>query len=440
MRYGLSKALPRRASLGIAAGVLAAGAFTGAALAGKTVNGPFSFDPIPASADLAAWDPAAPFVIPAGFSQYIVSDESALDIYQVPAVTGNGADWHDMNSVNETGKFAGRYLYRTHEVRGANGGAMGGVVSVVDLQTGETRILVGPDLAQPYQALDGIRWTPWGTLLFAEEVTGGRILEVIIDQNDPMSALEVIDRPAVGRLAHEGIDVGPDGAVYVVDEFRGQREGYGGGIYKFVPDRYGDLSSGNLYALKVTGPDGTGQGEWVGPIDPLNARQAGTDAGATGWNRPEDIEIIGQTLYVAVTEGRYEGGAQVYDGRVLAINLNSLKVTDFVKPGVNVPVEIGSPGAANYQTGFDNPDNLAEAPNGDLVIVEDNVPSDIWWAGKDLDGDGAADEVHLFASLADPGAEATGIYFGKDPQTLFVNIQHSALPDNDGTWAITSRK
>jgi uncharacterized protein len=89
--------------------------------------------------------------------------------------------------------------------------------------------------------------------------------------------------------------------------------------------------------------------------------------------------------------------------------------------------------------GLDNPDNLAEAPNGDLVIVEDNVPSDIWFAGKDLDGDGAADAVHLFASLSDPGAEGTGIYFGKGPKTLYVNVQHSAAPDGDGTWAITKR-
>jgi hypothetical protein len=440
MRNGLSKALSRRPGLAIAAGVLAAGAFTGAALAGKTVNGPFSFDPIPASADLSTWDPSAPFVIPTGFSQYIVSNESDLNIYQIPAVTGNGADWPDMNTVNETGKQAGRYLYRTHEVRGSNGGTLGGVLSVVDLETGETRILVGPDPVRPYQALDGIRWTPWGTILFAEEVTGGRLLEVVLDTHDPMTAVAVIDRPAVGRLAHEGLDVGPDGAVYVIDEFRGQRDGFGGGIYKFVPDRYGDLSSGKLYALKVTGPDGTGQGEWVGPIDPLNARQAGTNAGGTGWNRPEDIEIIGNTLYVAVTEGRYEGGVELYDGRVLAINLKSLKVTDFVKPGVNVPVEVGSPGSPTYRTGFDNPDNLAESPNGDLVIVEDNVPSDMWWAGKDLDGDGAADEVHLFASLGDPGAEGTGIYFGKDPKTMFVNVQHSAAPDGDATWAITNRK
>jgi secreted PhoX family phosphatase len=332
-----------------------------------------------------------------------------------------------MNTVNETGFQAGRYLYRTHEVRGV---PEGGAVSVVDLETGETKILAQDP---SYDALDGIRWTPWGTILFAEEIPGGRLLEIVLDPQDPMKALDVIDRPEVGRLAHEGIDVGPDGAVYVVDEFRGQREGFGGGIYKFVPDRRGDLSSGDLFALKVDGPGGIGQGEWVGPIDPANARVDGTAHGATGWNRPEDIEIIGDTLYVAVTEGTYAGGVQLFDGWVLAIDLSSLEVTAFVKPGVNVAVETSS------ATGFDNPDNLAESPDGDLIIVEDNIPSDIWFASKDLDNDGAADGVHLFASLSDPSAEGTGIYFGKDPHTMFVNVQHSANPDGDGTWAITNK-
>ena len=54
-----------------------------------------------------------------------------------------------------------------------------------------------------------------------------------------------------------------------------------------------------------------------------------------------------------------------------------------------------------------------------------------------LDNDGAADGVWLFGSLSDPGAEGTGIYFGKDPQTLFVNVQHSAADDGDATWAIS---
>jgi secreted PhoX family phosphatase len=115
-----------------------------------------------------------------------------------------------------------------------------------------------------------------------------------------------------------------------------------------------------------------------------------------------------------------------------------MKVTNFVKPGVNVPVEIGKPGEAGHQTGFDSVDNLAEAPNGDLVMIEDNNPSDIWFASQVTNEYGASRYVALFASLTDPGAEGTGIYFSPvNRNTLYVNIQHSAAEDGDGTWAIS---
>ncbi len=406
-------------------------------------NGHFNFKPLDESANSADWNPAAPWKLPEGYTQYIVSDETALNIYD-----GGRDDWHDMNTVNETGPQAGRFMYRTHELRYPSNQPVGGAVSVVDLKSGETKLLASDP---SYDALDGIRWTAWGTVLFAEEKDGGRLLEIVLDPNNLMQASAVIDRPAVGRLAHEGIDVDSDGNVYVVDEHRGRSQGCnsvtpcGGGIYKFVPDTYGDLSSGSLYVLGIksaTNRDNTGQGEWLGPIDPLNAREAGTAAGGVSYQRPEDLEIIGDTLYVAITEGpRDEYNREYYDGRVIAINLKSMQVTNFVKAGVNVAVEIGVPGQEGHQTGFDNVDNLAESPDGRLVMVEDNVPSDIWFASARTDNFGYAKEVELFASLTDPQAEGTGIYFSPlDPKTLYVNVQHSATEDGDATWAITRNR
>ncbi|MCB1877150.1 MAG: DUF839 domain-containing protein [Chromatiales bacterium] len=385
--------------------------------------GGFNFKPINGSAAEEMWTGEAPWKIPQGFSQSIVKDETDLNIYD-----GGRDDWHDMNTVNETGKKTGRFMYTTHEVRGE---PEGGAVSAHSFKTGETVVLAQDP---GYDAVDGILWTPWGTLLFAEEKTGGRLFE--IELNADMMSGTVHDRPAVGRIAHEGIGVDAEGNIYVVDEFRGQREGYGGGVYKFVPNSHGDLSSGDLYVLATSEQDGTGQGVWLGPINPADARNSGTDFGGHGYNRPEDVQVIGNTLYVAVTEGIYVNGSQTFDGRVIAVNLATMMVTDFVKPGVNVPVEIGRPGDANFQTGFDNPDNLAKSPDRRLVIVEDNVPSDIWFA-EDTDGDGVADSVELFASLSDYGAEGTGIYFNpKKSNTLYVNIQHSKEEDGDGTWAI----
>ncbi len=393
----------------------------------------FEFEALDASADSASWNPAAPWKLPKGFRQYIVSDESDLNIYD------NGRDdWHDMNTVNESGRKAGRFLYRTHEVRGE---PEGGAVTVVDLKKGTTEILAQDP---SWTALDGIRWTPWNTLVFAEETAGGRFFEFVFDKRSLTSGV-AYERPAVGLLAHEGIDIDASGAIYVVDEHRGQSSGCGdikpcgGGVYKFVPTHYGDLSEGDLYVLKAHGEDGTGQAEWVGPIDAANARISGTEFGGTSYQRPEDLEIIGNTLFVAITEGsRDEFGEQKYDGRVIAIDLDSMRVRDYVKPGVNVPVEIGRPGDAVFQTGFDNPDNLAETPDGKLVIVEDNVPSDIWIVTEEEDG--VAEKVELFASLSDPKAEGTGIYFGKNPRIMFVNVQHSAADDGDATWAIRKMK
>ena len=427
----------------LASAITAALAFSVSAHADH-INNSFNFKPIKKSANAADWNASAPWKLPEGFTQTVVSDESDLNIYP----QGRN-DWHDMNVVNETGPSAGRYLYRTHEVRLGSDpviDAIGGSVSVTDLETGNTQLLA-QDLG--FTALDGIRWTPWGTVLFAEETEGGRLFEIVLNE-DMMSAAEIIDRPYVGRLAHEGIDLDTDGNVYVVDEHRGRTSGCdlgqpcGGGIYKFVPHTYGDLSSGDLYVLGITSNsrrDNTGQGEWLGPIDAFDARRAGTMAGGVSYQRPEDLEIIDGKLYVAITEGpRDEYGKEYYEGRVIAIDLETMQVTNFVKAGVNVPVEIGKPGEEGHQTGFDSVDNLAEAPNGDLIMIEDNSPSDIWFASTKTDEFGVSRGVDLFASLTDPGAEGTGIYFSPlDDKTLYVNVQHSAAEDGDATWAITRK-
>ncbi|MCG7899717.1 MAG: hypothetical protein JAY85_14845, partial [Candidatus Thiodiazotropha weberae] len=305
----------------------------------------YNFKPLDESARWTDWNPASPWKLPRGYTQWIVAGERQLNIYD----KGRN-DWHDMNTVNETGPRHGRFLYRTHEVQLPESLPEGGSVSVVDLKTGEATLLVQDP---SYNSLDGIRWTPWGTLLFAEEIESGRLFEIILD-DDLVTARDVIDRPAVGRLAHEGIELDRAGNLYLVDEYRGRTFGCngvlpcGGGIYKFIPDVAGDLSSGKLYSLKVTGADGVGQGEWVGPIDPETARISGRQAGGQSYQRPEDLEVIGDTLYVAITEGPRDTAVvqtsgqlvfteELYEGRVIAIDLKSMQVSNFVKPGINVP-------------------------------------------------------------------------------------------------------
>ena len=187
-------------------------------------KGYFKFKSLTESANSADWDTSAPWKLPKGFTQKVISDETDLNIYDA----GLGCDdWHDMNVVNETGENAGRYMYRTHEVRldTTPDNACeelileeGGSVSVVDLKTGESKLLAQDP---SWNALDGIRWTPWGTVVFAEETTGGRFFEAVLNE-DMMSVADVIARPAVGLLALEVIDFEVQGNLYVVDELRGR--------------------------------------------------------------------------------------------------------------------------------------------------------------------------------------------------------------------------
>ena len=390
------------------------------------------FDPIAGSAFCNVVAPPAtlegfasyqPFILPEGYASRVVTTERDPGLFNL----GKGVDNFDMLTLNETGPQAGRFLYRTHEV-GSNGS-----LSVTDLVTGETRIVAN---ASHYEALDGIVWTPWHTVLFAEErivatfrdpavpnAVGGLVYEY-----DPATGVSR-PLPALGARSHEGLRFDQHGNLYGISESTPGNPGQSGALYKFVPDVKGDLTSGQLYALKVLdGASKTGPAVWV-PLD-RDAVKVNSDAealrvGATGWARPEDIEISTST-------GSNRGGPNVMfvatttDDLVLRIELrgDEAYVTDFVREGVNV-------------SGLASPDNLALDAHGNLFITEDNGPGDIWVAVAKGGGEQVASEVVRFASLTDCAAEPTGIYFDRGGKTLFVNVQHAGgALRNDLTLAI----
>ena len=397
---------------------------------------PLEFTPLTASAPCVAGgtgsDPnEQPFVLPAGFTQTVLAREG----------DGGTTDNWDMNTLNETGPQAGRFLYRTHET------LTNGQLSVTDLETGMTSVLV--DRAD-WNRMDGIVWTPWRTLLVAEEMRPERLPSTpdpdfpeaqagLVYEVDPLTG-DVDVRPALGAKAHEGMRFDPQGNVYGISETAPTtrvgtppRDAPGGYIFKFVPDKRGDLSSGQLYALKIVNDlgDRTGDAIWV-PLDralvQIDADVAATGAGATGYARPEDVEIATSTgsnrgganvLYVAVTD----------ESRVLRVDLRESEggsqhltafVSDYVRPGVNAP------------TDFSNPDNLALDNNGNLYITEDTATPpgmDIWVAVPATGRNLAAQSTVRFASLTDCDAEPSGIYFDRSGRTLFVNVLHRGGPD-----------
>lgn len=391
-----------------------------------------TFEPLKKSVKIGSLAEERPFALPSGFDQQVIIDESLLDIYP------GRADMPDMISVNETGIDSGRYLFRTHEVRpkGFNAVAKfkqagGGAISVYDFKSASIKVLAQrPD----WEVLDGLLWTPWGTLLFGEEVVNaeipdpqfpksksGFVYELEFAKDDPSVMRQVHTRALLGSLSHEGIEVDRQGNVYVIDEYKK------GSIYKFVPKTYGDLSQGQLYVLRIdanAADNGTGKATWQA-LDMreavMSARQAAAAVNATEYGRPEDLEIIGDILYVAITS----------EYRVLSITLSGAPVVrEFVKAGVNVPKE------TLMRSGFEHPDNLANDAEGNLWIIEDNKPSDVWVAKSDSNDDGYADSVDRFASLSAKGAEATGLYFPKHKRQFYINVQHTDSA-NDKTIAIS---
>ncbi|MDB4883725.1 MAG: hypothetical protein JWL95_2491 [Gemmatimonadetes bacterium] len=404
-----------------------------ASKSGVTTNG-FQFAGLASSAVCTVGGSAVqPLVLPAGFQQTVLASEPSF------------ADVPDMNTQNENGHSIGRYLYRVHEV-GSNGS-----LSVTDLSTGVTRTIAQ---RADWEALDPTVWTPWGTLLFGEETNNagfrdpsypqavaGLVYEVIFDSADPAIVKQVIARPAIGSKSHEGMRFDSQGNLYSISE---RTPGY---IFKFVPDKKGDLSSGQSYALKITQSTGdrTGAAEWI-PLDraavQVDASAEADRVQATGYGRPEDVEIAPSSgnghgsntvMYVAITS----------EHRVLAIELREPKggsATAFVSEFVSR--------ATNATTEFEMPDNLALDRSGNLYIAEDpggNFSSgkrkgdDIWVAAPSHGGPQAASpSVTRFATLTDCEAEPTGIYFDLTSDRLFVNVQHRGGDLLDKTMGITA--
>lgn len=454
-----------------------------------------SFTPFEDFAPLATSSPcvgapagreADPFVVPRGYEQTVFAEENAAL-----------EDLWDMHTQNEHGVDAGRYVYRTHEVGGQAPGAprvtgAGGGLSVTDLTNGATRMLVERN---DFERFDGIVFTPWGTLLAAEEVItasfpdptvpqarGGLVYEFFLDKDDP-SRLDpsreritpgdgttdtvrdgVRARPAVGARSHEGMRFDRRGNLYGIAESRGQREANrSGGVFRFVPDRKGDLSRGQLSALQ-TDDRRYGAGRWVVLDRTASQIDSDTEAerkGANEYDRPEDVETGestgrdrnngGQTLYVAITEGPENG--------VMAIDLR--------RQGSPYAYPYAGPAAGNAQNpDFRSADNLALDRDGNLAITEDpggeppeKTQGDDVWIASPPDGRGRqthepAESVARFASAKDCVAEPSGVYFAMrttddwtedgpfedvvTDESLFVHRMHSGQgTENDQSVAIT---
>jgi len=314
---------------------------------------------------------------------------------------------------------------------------------------------------------DGIRATPWGTVLVTEESDGiGRAFEIL----DPLAATghwaqslthgivrDAIDSPTnstlivrryeMGEFSWEGLAVLPTGVVIAGDEERPNSGSIGGAIYKFIPSTpwipgdppIGDLSqsplvSGTLYALRVGDSDWgqgnqRGQGKWIGPVDwgdPLDANSMTSRAwakanGATGFYRPEDMEL----------DSFYGGpGARVFwnnTGNKARRNWGeTLSLVDPAPEDPNSKPEVQLFVSGNPRMNF--PDNVAVQPGtGNVFILEDDVYGEVWSCLRDgQDRDLFADGCISVLSVTDSNAEPSGLIFDRTGRTAYMMIQHGS--------------
>ena len=380
-----------------------------------------------------------------------------------------------MITINETGPHKGRYLFTVFETSQSG-------VQRHDLETGTTDTIWQTPSAGGHVAFDATYWTPWGTLITAEEswVTAaagatspyGRLFELknpieapgilnpVTDLSN--SGADFVHQNVIPRTSHEGVQFDKAGNMYFVDELDG------GNVYKFtsaatlgavIGGQADYFAAGQTFVLRVnsgTTPNETGGYTWVPLTDATGVGLPGaititdvrgvtsvdarntTNLAAfkgTDYQRPEDLQIHSvngrEYLYMTTTSTH----------EVYRLDLRDQTISVFVNRAT-INLATGLP----VGSALANPDNLAVDAEGHIYVIEDRsggADDDIWLA-HDLNGDGdlndPAEGIGRWASNGTPGSEFTGLYFDPtDKRRAWVNIQHPSS-GNDRTIQITIPK
>ena len=298
--------------------------------------------------------------------------------------------------------------------------------------------------------------TPWGTVLVAEAGARGAVYEIlgplivteaqVLDREKGLSSNpeRIALRSHLPRIAWRGLAALPSGLVYGSDsmapgELGADREG--GAIYKFVPDRphaggpiasldASPLVSGRSYALQISCSETelrfgqgceTGIGGWLEVAAP-DARFEADGFGATGFDRPQGIRPdphwrgTGLRLCFA-TPGR---AAAARMGAIYCLT-DKRPQTGAGADGVPVPsLELGVFRFGDAE--FNGFGALAFSPVATLLFIgETGAGADVLACLDDgADADALSDGCIRVAALKDGSAQARGLVFSGDGQTLYL--------------------
>lgn len=291
-----------------------------------------------------------------------------------------------------------------------------------------------PSLVQTIRNCSG-GITPWGTIVTAEEQTTsndvnsdgmkdyGWLVEIdpvtaqVISQNTDGSKGKLWQ---MGIMNHENVVINNAGTIAYYGEDGGTNK-----VYKYVMDTPNNLSSGNLYVLKLDqglsgGDPITTTATWVQVPNKTKADQNNTaslanSVGGTSFNGVEDVEISpldGKIYFTA------KGLNKVYrfkdDGTTVS------QVETFAG-GLTTNYSFDTAQGTKTEAWGDGNDNLTFDELGNLWVLQDGGKNYIWVIAPDHTQ--ANPKVKLFASMP-AGSEPTGLTFTPDHKFGFFSIQH----------------
>jgi secreted PhoX family phosphatase len=251
--------------------------------------------------------------------------------------------------------------------------------------------------------------TPWGTWLSCEEVEEGRVWEC-----DPSGRRMAVSHTAMGVFKHEAAAVDErHRRIYLTEDL------IDGGLYRYTPSRWPDLSSGLLEIVRVARG---GRVEWVEVPDPLarHERTRRQVRGSTRFKRGEGIWLAGDVLYVATTA----------DHRVHAYDVRRERI------------EVVYDGLASRSAPLLRVDQLTGSPAGEVFVCEDIATDEIKMGVISPDR-----KVAKFLSVTGPahrGSEITGVTFDPSGSRMFFASQRAfpasdAEPGEGAIFEITGR-
>jgi uncharacterized protein len=259
----------------------------------------------------------------------------------------------------------------------------------------------GGEVEDAYRILSGTTQncsgggTPWGTWLSCEEVEDGRVWEC-----DPSGRRRAAAHPAMGIFKHEAAAVDePRRRVYLTEDL------IDGGLYRYTPARWPDLSAGRLEIARVANG---GDVEWAEVPDPLARRERARRQvpGSTRFARGEGIWLDGDILYVTTTADHRVHAYDVRRGRI----------------------EVVYDGLATASAPLLRVDQLTGSPGGEVFVCEDIATDEI-----DMGLISPDRRVSKFLSVTGPkhrGSELTGVTFDPSGSRMFVSSQR-AFPKGD---------